>query len=181
MKTSLLFLFFLPLFLIKGQQDFTPKDKGSKVHFVIKNFGINTGGDLTGLKGVIKFDQNQLAQSSFDVSVSAHTVDTDNSMRDASLKKDYFQADKYPELRLVSTKINTTNKTAEGIYFFTGKLTIKGTTKDVSFPFKVVAQGNGYLFTGEFEINRLDYKVGESSSIMGNKVSVSLSVLAQKD
>ena len=40
--------------IIYGQK-YTPTDAGSKVHFVIKNFGIRTGGDFTGLKGSIVF------------------------------------------------------------------------------------------------------------------------------
>ena len=32
-------------------QNYTPTDAGSKVRFVIKNFGINTGGTFDGLAG----------------------------------------------------------------------------------------------------------------------------------
>jgi hypothetical protein len=39
---------------------------------------------------------------------------------------------------------------------------------------------NDYLFTGEFEINRLDYGVGSSSAVLSDIVNVSLSVLAKK-
>ena len=37
-------------------QNYTPTDAGSKVRFVIKNFGINTGGTFDGLAGSITFD-----------------------------------------------------------------------------------------------------------------------------
>ena len=37
-------------------QTYTPTDAGSKVYFVIKNFGINTGGTFDGLAGSITFD-----------------------------------------------------------------------------------------------------------------------------
>ena len=36
-----------------------PVDAGSKVHFTIKNFGIKTGGDLSGLKGEIYIFYNR--------------------------------------------------------------------------------------------------------------------------
>ncbi|MDB5222792.1 MAG: hypothetical protein JWN83_1459, partial [Chitinophagaceae bacterium] len=36
-------------------QKYKPADAGSKVHFTIKNFGINTGGDFSGLSGNINF------------------------------------------------------------------------------------------------------------------------------
>ena len=43
-------------------QNYTPTDAGSKVRFVIKNFGINTGGTFEGVKGTITFDPAQLAK-----------------------------------------------------------------------------------------------------------------------
>ena len=163
-------------------QNYKPGDTGSKVHFVIKNFGISTGGDLTGLKGDIRFFPDDTSKSAFSVSVSTSTVDTDNGSRDKSLKsEEYFDAQKYPEISLVSTKIEKTNKTATGIYFFTGNLTIHGITKAISFPFQATKVKDDYLFTGEFDISRLDYGVGEKSAVLGNKVVVTLSVLAKKN
>ena len=55
-----------------------------------------------------------------------------------------------------------------------------GVTKEISFPFKAIQQANDYLFTGDFEINRLDYSVGQPSAILSKTVKVSLSVLAKK-
>ena len=164
-----------------GAQNYTPADAGSKVHFVIKNFGINTGGDFTGLKGEITFLPENLSESKFSVTVSTTTIDTDNSMRDKSLVSDeYFDAAKFPVLQLVSTKIAKTNKTADGFYYFTGNLTIKGITKTISFPFQAKKVNGDYLFTGNFEIDRTEYGVGEKNIVLSNKVLVSLSVTAKK-
>jgi polyisoprenoid-binding protein YceI len=166
----------LPTF---GQQ-YVPQDAGSKVHFIVKNFGINTGGDLTGLQGEISFAPNQIANSTFDVTVSTKTIDTDNSQRDESLiGKDYFDVKTYPEIRITSTKISATNKTSTGYYYFTGNLTIKGITQPISFPFQVEKIKEDYLFTGEFEINRLLFGVGEKSMVLGNTVKIQLKVLAK--
>jgi polyisoprenoid-binding protein YceI len=175
-----IYLFFL-LPLAAAAQNYKPVDTGSKVHFVIKNFGINTGGDFTGLKGDINFVPDDVANCKFDVSVAANTIDTDNSTRDNHLRSDeYFDVAKYPEIRITSTRIDKTNKTADGFFYFTGNLTMHGVTKPISFPFQVRKANNDYLFTGEFEIARVDYGVGEKSSVLGNKVIVTLSVLAKK-
>jgi len=162
-------------------QNYTPSDEGSKVHFIIKNFGINTGGDFSGLKGQIVFSPEEVADSKFDVTVSASTIDTDNEMRDKNLASDeYFDAAKFPVIKMVSTKISKTNKTTDGFYFFTGDLTIKGVTKSISFPFQVKKISDGYLFTGNFDIDRTDFGVGEKNIVLSNKVSVSLSITAKK-
>jgi polyisoprenoid-binding protein YceI len=162
-------------------QHYVPTDEGSKVHFVIKNFGINTGGDFTGLKGDIYFTSNDQASCKFNVSVSANTVDTDNPSSDKNLKSDeYFDVQKYPDIKIVSTKINKTNKTASGFYYFTGDLMMHGITKTISFPFHAEKLQDGYLFTGDFEINRLHYAVGEDNAVLGNKVIITLKVFAKK-
>ena len=63
-------------------QTYTPVDNGSKVHFVIDNFGIATGGDFKGLTGTIKFDASNPVASDFAVSVDVSTIDTDIESRD---------------------------------------------------------------------------------------------------
>ena len=178
-KAALLFLTPFITLLCIAQQLYTPIDNGSKVHFVIKNFAIKTGGDFSGLRGAIYFDPAKLGASSIDVSVDASTVDTDSEMRDDHLKQDeYFDAAKYPTITFKSTKITTSNN--PGRYYVFGNLTIKGTTKPVEFGFSATPQEGGYLFEGEFEINRLDYKVGDKSISLQDNVKISLKVFAKK-
>lgn len=180
LKYILSFLLFTGLHA--NAQNYTPTDTGSKVHFVIKNFGINTGGDFTGLKGEIIFLPDSLNGCKFDVSVAASTVDTDNGLRDKNLAgNEYFDAAKFPLIRLVSTKITKTNKTADGFYYFSGNLTIKGVTKSISFPFQAKKINDNYLFTGAFKIERTDFGVGEKNIVLSNDVAVSLSVLSKKN
>lgn len=180
MKVYFSFIFFLTISISAYSQQYMPQDAGSKVHFVIKNFGIKTGGDFTGLKGKISFNPNQITNAIFDVTVSAGTIDTDNSQRDESLVgEDYFDVKKYPVIKITSTKISTTNKTNAGYYYFTGNLTIKGVTQTISFPFQVEKINDDYLFSGEFQINRLAFGVGERSMVLGNTVIVQLKVLAK--
>ena len=163
-------------------QNYSPVDTGSKVHFVIKNFGIATGGDLSGIRGIILFSPDSLARCSFDVTVAVATVNTSNTMRDKSLVSDeYFDAAQYPVLRLVSTKIGKTNKTDSGFYYFTGNLIIKGITKEISFPFHAKKINEDYVFTGNFDIDRTLYGVGEKSMVLSNSVTVSLKVAAKKN
>lgn len=179
MKNIALLFSFLIFTLYASAQKYTPTDKGSKVHFIIKNFGINTGGDLSGLEGTIIFVPGSVCN--FNVSVKVKTIDTDNSSRDADLKSEkYFDAEKYPLITMQSTKVNTTNKSSQGWYYFTGNLTMHGVTKVVSFPFRAIKKGDDYLFAGEFSVNRLDYGVGSNSTVLSNTVKVSLSVLAKK-
>src|SRR4249919_1722509 len=157
MKRKRLFLltFLLCSFAaMKAQKQITPSDNGSKVHFVIKNFGIKTGGDFSGLKGTIKFDPRNPGGSSFNVTVNSSTIDTDNSSRDGHLRKEeYFDVNNYPVIHMVSTKVQATVK--PGRYQFNGNLTIKKTTKPIQFQFVVEEKDGGYLFTSDdISLNR---------------------------
>lgn len=180
MYRLLLLFSFLLFSFVASAQNYTPVDAGSKVHFVIKNFGINTGGDLNGLKGDITFMPANITSSVFNVSVNVNTIDTDNDTRDTHLKsKEFFNADKYPEINISSTRI-TYSKSKKNTYFFTGNIAMHGVTKQITFPFTAVQKGSDYLFTGSFDINRLDFGVGTSSAVLSSAVKVSLSVLAKK-
>ncbi|HUB60437.1 MAG TPA: YceI family protein [Puia sp.] len=156
---------------------FLPVDEGSTISFRIKNFGFNTEGSFKGLQGAIFFDPQNTAADSFDVSIDAASVNTDNGMRDDHLRKDsYFDVEKYPRIRFVSTGVTAVDR--KGHYKLTGRLTIKATTKEISFPFLAAPAGDDYIFTGSFTINRRDFDVGGASTL-SNDLTVSLTVLAR--
>ena len=178
-----LFTFFISFLgcvnLLAAQSTFTPVDDGSSVHFVIKNFAIKTGGDFTGLKGTIRFDPVNFGASLFDVTVDANTIDTDNSSRDGHLRKaEYFDVEKFKTINLKSTKV--VKSTVAGRFYVFGNLTIKGVTKPVEFGFGATPKDGGYVFDGEFTINRRDFGVGGSSISMSDNLTVTLSVFAKK-
>ena len=179
MSRLLLSFLFLATSFVTQAQKYKPADAGSKVHFTIKNFGISTGGDLSGLNGDVNFVTANAVAATFNISVDVKTVDTNNGSRDGHLRgKEYFDVEKFPVIIIKSTKINKTNK--PDVYYFTGTLTMHGIIKDIAFPFTATPKGNDLLFAGEFEINRLDFGVGSSSAVLSNTVKVSLSVLAKK-
>ncbi len=159
-------------------QEYKPADQGSTIAFEIKNFGFNSKGSFTGLDGKITWNPKDASKAAFDVSISAASVNTDNETRDGHLKKEsYFDVDKYPRIRLVSTSVSGPSTT--GHYTFNGKLTMKSTTKDISFPFIATPMADDVIFKGDFTINRRDFDVGGGSTL-SNNLTVSLTVLAKK-
>jgi polyisoprenoid-binding protein YceI len=132
-------------------------------------------GIIKGLKGTIIFDKANLAQSGFDVTVDVNTLSTGNGMKNHHAKgEDFFNAEKYPLIHFVSSKIE---KSAAG-YQVTGKLTIKETTKDISIPFTFEGTGNDGTFTGNFDINRTDY--GLIRNGVGEVVKIELVIPVKK-
>lgn len=161
-------------------QSFTPVDADSKVRFVIRNFGINTGGTFEGLQGSINFDMSNLKTASFDVSVNANTVDTDIEARDNHLRRaEYFDVKNFPKLIFKSTRVTKTNK-AGYLYMF-ANITIKGVTREIKFPFTATQKADGWLFEGEFSLNRRNFGVGGRSLSLSDELNVELSVFAKKN
>ena len=178
-KTAFLIVaFFTGLFAATAQTSYTPVDAASKVHFVIKNFGIRTGGDFKGLKGNIKFHPANPTASLFDVTIDAANIDTDNESRDGHLRQaEYFDVATFKTIQFKSTKVTLSN--VPGKYYMYADITIKGVTKPVEFAFGAIAKNGGYVFEGEFKINRRDFGVGGSSISLSDNLTVSLSVFAR--
>jgi len=174
-----IFLFFISALLTGvASAQYKAIDQGSTVQFAIKNFGFTVNGTFTGVQGDISFDPQNVNASSFDVSVNAGSVNTDNHLRDHHLQGEtYFDVKNYPRIRFVS--VNVTSNGKNGAFNMTGKLTIKKQTRTVSFPFTATPTTDGYLFKGSFTINRKDFNVGGTSTI-ADKLDISLNILAKK-
>jgi len=160
-------------------QGFSVTDSGSAIEFKIKNFGITVDGSFKGLKGNIIFDTKNTATAIFNLSVDAATVNTGINSRDNHLRKeDYFDVTKFPVISFGSVRVTSTGK--EGQFNVNGNITIKGVTKQISFPFTVTPSTSGYIFEGTFSLNRRDFGVGGGSFSLSDNVQVMLKVYAQQ-
>ena len=156
-------------------QQHIPVDAGSDVKFSIKNFGLSVTGTLKGLQGKIIFDPANPPAASFNVTVDVATINTGNGARDKHLKKeDYFDEANHPKITFISSKV--TGKA--GTYTVVGQLNIKGISKQITFPFTATAGKNSYQFAGQFTINRRDFKVGGSSWVLSDELTVTLNISA---
>ena len=144
----------------------------SLVKFSIKNMQTRTvNGSFTGMKGEIFFDEKDLANSSFKVTVDAATVNTEDEKRDDHLRnEDFFHVEEYPVIRFESSGLV---KTSDG-YLTKGTLSMHGVSKEVEISF---AYENG-KFSGTLEVNRFDYKIGEGTKPMMVDETVSLEIIA---
>jgi polyisoprenoid-binding protein YceI len=173
----------LCLFLIVGvtnsitAQNWKPTT--ASVSFKIKQFGIVVKGTFKGFIGTIKFDPDDLANSSLTASVDATTLDTDNGLRNSHLKdkEEYFNVEKYPTLKMKTTKIVKEGGNFIG-YF---DLTIKDKTKNVKIPILFTPELETATFQGSTIINRRDWGVGGRSFGMSNDVIFTIVVNTVKN
>lgn len=133
--------------------------------------------DVTGkfekMNGTIVFDEKNPENARFVIRVDVKSLSTGNILKTTNaLTEDWFYASKYPSIDFVSTQTEKTGNT----YKVTGNLTIRGVTKRINIPFSFVPTGKEGLFTGEFTINRTDYKVGSPDSDVEYDVKIKLKI-----
>jgi len=114
-------------------------NKHSFANFTIRHIVAKASGTFTDITGVIKVDREQLENSSVNATVKVASVNTGLAKRDDHIKKpDYLSAVDFGEMTFVSKSIKATS-TTEGI--ITGDFTLRGVTKEISMPFKVLGFG----------------------------------------
>ena len=147
----------------------------SNVEFAVKHLMISTVkgrfGDVTGTVNV-----PASGEPTVDVTIAATSIDTRVDARDNHLRSaDFFDVDKYPTLRFVSTKATRTD---DG-YTLTGDLTIKGVTRPVTL--SVTEEGAGIdpwgnsksAFSATGKINRSDFGLNWNAALETGGVLVS--------
>ena len=147
----------------------------SSIGFRVKHMGlVDVPGYFRDFTGTVKYDGKDVAKSSVEFTAKMDSVDTGVAPRDKHLKTaDFFEVEKYPEMTFKSTKVEKKGKT----WMVTGDLTMKGVTKQISFPINVAgflkdAKGGTKVgVTAETTVNRRDFGVNYGSN-MPNGVAV---------
>jgi polyisoprenoid-binding protein YceI len=141
--------------------------------YSVKFTSDDPSGVFTSLKGDISFDASDLASSKFNVTIDANSINMGNGMKNTKAKgEDWFNTDKYPTITFTSTKIT---KTANG-YEAAGTLNMKGVQKSLTIPFTFANN----TFTGSFNVNREDFKVGTPGGHASSVLKVDVSVPVTK-
>ncbi|NCA26899.1 MAG: polyisoprenoid-binding protein [Methylophilaceae bacterium] len=97
-------------------------------------------GTFSDVTGNVIIDRANLANSSVNAKISLLSVNTSFAKRDEHIKKEeYLDVGHFADMQFVSTKVVAKNAN-EGV--ITGKLTLHGVTKELSFPFKVLGYAN---------------------------------------
>lgn len=174
--------------IASGTYNFDPAH--SVIGFGVRHLGITlVEGRFKDLKGTVQYDANDIEKSTVVFSAKIDSIDTGVAPRDAHLKSaDFFEAAKYPEMTFKSTKVERKKK---GLVV-TGDLTIKGVTKQVSFPFSITGGvkdpwgGTRFGVAAGTTINRRDFAINYGNVLPGgaldvaNEVSVEIHVEAIK-
>jgi polyisoprenoid-binding protein YceI len=150
------------------------KSTNGKITFKINNAGVEVSGTLDIAALEISIDEKHLEQSRVVATADPNTINTGIKIRDNHLRRtDYFDVAGYPTIKLQSKKLTRAGKSWEGMF----DLTIKNVTKTVKVRFTHKKKNNSNMFDGSFSIDRMDFKIGEKSSILDNEVRIYFSVV----
>ena len=196
----------LALPAVAAVQTYALDQAHTNVGFTVKHLGItNVLGHFDDFAGTIQFDEDNPSQSTLDVTVQTKSVNTGNSKRDDHLRsEDFFEVEKYPEMKFVSTsvkfmapaasvKAKAAAKAAAGAhpkkFVLTGDLTLHGVTKPVVLTGEYLGKMSmgtdmqKVAFTAHGSINRQDFGVKwnrmmEVTHVVSDDVNIDLEVEA---
>jgi len=170
---------------VAGTWDFDPVH--SDVSFAVRHMMVSKVKGRFGVFGGTLTTAENFEESSVTATLDPASVDTRNEQRDAHIRSgDFFEVEKYPEWRFVSTGLSASGDA----YVLEGDLTIKGVTRLVSLNLEVggfgpdVYGGTRAGFTARATIDRRDFGVDFSAPIeaggfmVGDKVELVLEIEA---
>ena len=147
----------------------------SSVEFSVKHMMITTvKGRFGDVQGTLEI--TEAGSPTVDVTIAAASIDTRTEARDTHLRSaDFFDVEKYPEIRFVSTKVE---RVSDG-YKLVGDLTIKGITSPVTLA--VTEEGAGIdpwgnqkvAFSAVGKFNRTDFGLTWNAALEAGGVLVS--------
>jgi len=181
----------------------TPASTGSKVstwkidpahttaEFVAKHMMItNVRGRFPDVEGSIRFDEENITNSSVEATIKVATIATGVDQRDNHLRSsDFFLAEQYPTISFKSKRVEPKG---EGEYEIIGDLTIRGVTREVTLNTTYVRRNvnpcgaEAVGFSATTTINRKDFDLNwnvalETGGVLvGDKIKIELNVEAVK-
>lgn len=136
-----------------------------------KKDGKHTGG-FKKLEGTVTNDDSW----KIDVTIDTTSIHSDNPGLTNHLKGgDFFGVKDHPTAKFVTTKIEKADKG----YKVTGKFTMLGKEKEISFPAEIKT-GETFELKAEFKIDRTDYGMTYGEGKVDKEVSLKVEVKAKK-
>ena len=133
----------------------------SSVSFVSKQMGVPIEGQFKTFAAQISFDTSKPETGKAQIDIELASIDAGSSdANDEAKGKAWFNIREFPGAKFVSGGIRSIGN---GRYEATGKMTIKGRTRDVTAPFSAKADGGNLLIDGAIPILRLQYGIGEGA------------------
>ena len=150
----------------------------SQITFAIKEMGVPVEGKFTQWTADIAFDPKKPEAGKVGFTIATGSASFGAPETDAEVPKpEWFNVAKFPNATFASTSIKAKGG---GKFDVAGKLSVKGTTKDIVVPIALTQAGPATTATGSFAIKRNDFKIGEGewtdTSQLADEVTVKFKI-----
>jgi polyisoprenoid-binding protein YceI len=170
----------------------------SRIRFVGHGVGKNHAGKFKIASGSVAVADNQVTGGNFVIDIKSMDLEDKGGMFDAKLRPhlmsgDFFDAEKFATATFVITSVQPYNKSntdtsivAGANYTVSGNLTLKGETKNVSFPAKIDLDDNTLQAKANFDIDRRQWQINYGNDkklgdkFISEKVNIDLDLEAKK-
>lgn len=133
----------------------------SAVSFVSKQMGVPVEGRFKKFAAQISFDPAKPEFGKAQIDIDLTGIDAGSSdANDEAKGKAWFNVREFPSAKFVSGGIKALGN---GRYEASGKMTIKGRTRDVVAPFSTKLDGGNLQVDGAIPILRLQYGIGDGA------------------
>lgn len=152
----------------------------SRIDFGFQQMGVAMEGTFKKFSAQLRFDPAAPQAAAATVEIELASVDTGSAEGDEEVaRKTWFDTRAFPAARFESTAVKALGGDR---YEVAGKLTIKGTTRDVVVPATFTPQGDIGVFEGSLAIRRGDFAVGEGAwkafDVVANEVVITFHIAA---
>ena len=151
--------------------------ENTKITFVgTKPDGKHEGGFKT-LTGTATVDGKDVTTLKIAIEIDMNSTFSDDEKLTGHLKSpDFFGVKDNPKAKFVTTKVEK----GDAGYNVTGKLTLCGKTKEVTFPAKIETNGETLSLTSNFKIDRNDWGIKYGKGKIGDDVALAVVISVKK-
>jgi polyisoprenoid-binding protein YceI len=147
---------------------------GSEIAFTTRQMGVPVDGTFSRFSAQISLDPRQPESGSVSFSIDTGSARFGSAELDQEVPKaTWLNVARFPQAGFQSTAIKGVGP---GKFEVAGKLSIKGTTRDITVPVQLSQAGANSTASGSFIIKRLEFKVGEGewadASLLANDIVV---------
>lgn len=177
-KLALFFVFLNPTSAESYYFDQTHSSVGFEVGYIAGT----CHGKFKKFEGRLDYNKEQPERSEVSIVIQVDSVDTNSVKRDTHLQQeDFFHSSRFPTITFKSESFRKRGNKL----IVTGPLNIHGVSKPVTLHVQLkgsqtqwAAGGDALLFDTEYELNRLDFGVGEGQPGIDKQIRIRLNIKA---
>lgn len=155
-----------------AQQKLVPAQ--SEIAFTSKQMGVPVEGRFRKFDAQVAFDPKQPQAAKIGMTIDLASVSLGAAEVEAEVAKpDWFSTRQFPQATFTSTAVQPRGNHRFDV---SGKLAIKGASRDVVVPVTLAQSGGTTTASGAFAIKRLDFRIGDGdwkdTSMVADEVQV---------